>query len=247
MTQQDASWPGHIASPARPLPTTCLVRQHLLSPHHCGSGKATPCSSAPLALALPAMQSCHGTLGPGHFSASPCQCVWCCFGSWIQRAAIHPASAWNVGWQRQGEHSSESLERWPRGPPLASAPDPSMVQRGTKWHCTKHHSVAQHSTQSVAWHSRVHLARYGTAHSWHRAPCHPPWCQLWRVDYTQRDLVLNLLAEQRRLASMELSWEGAMAGSCASSSPGTNLGVSPNAKHGSCGHQNPTVPTLILL
>lgn len=188
LTQWDASWPGHPASlpaPAHRLPGLAASAEPTPLRHWGGH---------PMWLHA----SCVGTASPtaqgsGSQPPQPLQCHRHRrgrgrFGSWTQWAAAELAS--RLGWGMHGGGDREGAAPSPGGL-LALA----LAWHGTAWHIMAHR----------AW--RVGSNRLGTAQPGEPQPAAgtgpsppalaPAPAPASGVDYTQRDLALNLPAEQR--------------------------------------------------
>lgn len=192
LTQQDASWPGHPASPPAPA--------------HRLPGPAASAEPAPLRRwqghPVRHRVSCVGTASPA--APSPALRVSVIsapagvsgrFGSRTQRAAAEPASATvsaglgDVFWQGHGGESSQSpTKRRPRRGPLGSGP------------CTARHTergMAPRGTAGYNWLGPAQSGEPQLAQGPSPPALAPALAPASGVNYTQRDLALNLLAEQR--------------------------------------------------
>lgn len=198
------------------LPSSTVPPAGTASPTAPGTGLRVPLASAP-------------------FGVSPRQHVRGCFGAALQAAAEPGSATLSVG-----GHVLAGTGRGQIMDPLRKVAQEELSWiwpwHSTSWHSTAQHGrvqhvTARHGTQSVAqhtmahraWHRKVELAQCSTdmEPQLARGPSPPALALASRVDYMQRDLALNLPAEQQRLVSTELPapaqssaegerWEGAV-------------------------------------
>lgn len=152
LSQQDASWPGHPASPPAPahhLPGPAasaepapLRRWQGHPVQHCVSCVGTASPAAPSPGLRVSVISAPPVPAPAGLSGH--------FGSRTQRAAAEPASVTvsaglgDMFWQGQGGNSSQT----PTHQKVAQEGPSCLLDLALAWHGT-----ARHGTQSVRWHT----------------------------------------------------------------------------------------------